>query len=95
MNQYIITEEQIRRYRLDRKALCPYEKDCARSTFATCMYCDAKFKSEQSIRQDERGKVLDEVIETWREWHHAGYERPIQRETVVKVFEKLRKQEQP
>ena len=48
--------------------------------------------NEQSIRQDEREKVLDEVIETWRVWHHAGYERPIQRETVVKLFEELRQE---
>jgi len=45
--------------------------------------------------KEVRDKVLDEVIEKWREWHHAGYERPIQRETVVKLFEELRQAGEP
>jgi len=52
------------------------------------------FSVEQHDKQ-VRDKVLDEVIAKWREWHHAGYERPIQRETVVKLFEELRQAGSP
>ena len=48
-------------YQSERDKLCDYEKDCARSTFATCMECDKNYKN---IRKDEREKVLGE-LERW------------------------------
>lgn len=49
--------------------LCEYEKDCARSTFATCMECDKNYKN---IRKAEREKVLEHVDEILKhEWANA------------------------
>ena len=35
---------------MTKKKLCDYEKDCARSTFATCMGCDKNYKNQEPER---------------------------------------------
>jgi hypothetical protein len=41
-------------------------------------------------RETAREKMLDEVICKWSWWFDEGFERPIQKLTVIKLFESIR-----